>query len=203
MSRPLPRYMAWVDLETTGTDFESSEILEVGIVLTDSNGEVLVRPNGERAERSWLVKPSKASLLHYVSIAAEVVWKMHDANGLWDDLTSEPTFPAYEVDEQIIHWMNDFGVGKDHVALGGSGITHFDRPFIREYLPGFDKRLTYWAIDVGVLRRTISFSGRDDLVAPIDQDTKTHRALEDAQMHLDEFRHYLSLFQSATLEAPA
>ena len=82
--------------------------------------------------------------------------------------------------------------GGNHVALAGSGVGHFDRRFIRAQMPRTDKRFTYWAYDLGVIRRLFD-RVHPDLVRPLPAGGKAHRGLADALDHRAEWLHYEAL----------
>lgn len=128
-------------------------------------------------------------------MAKDVVRQMHETNGLMDQVNSmrylswpeQEIFLPPAIDKSILAWLGRYDSGKtDHIPLGGSGVLHFDRRFIKKWLPRFDARLTHWAYDVGVLRRTFIKAG----VSYYSDDAKTHRALDDARVHANEWRWY-------------
>ena len=90
-------------------------------------------------------------------------------------------------EKDILTWLKEFvGTDTTHIPYGGSGVLHFDRRFIDYFMPTFSKRVTHWAYDVGVLRRTFIKAG----VKYADMSGKTHRALDDARVHAEEWRYY-------------
>lgn len=182
-------HLAWLDLETTGTDEHSDDVIEVGIVLTDAKLHVI-------ADGTWKVAPQGRTVDAAFAAASPVVQRMHNRNGLWSDL-AKSALTREQADAWITQWMLDTTGGRKHVGLAGSGVAHFDRRFIAAQLPKLDKALTYWSLDVGVVRRALSFCGRDDLIPTAgDGATKTHRALDDARQHLAEFRVYAELIRA-------
>ena len=181
---PREDLILFLDLETTGVDEEKDNIIEVGLsMLSTEPGypEVgyythIIFPDDEAYERM---------------VGKDVVWKMHRGNGLIDDLRSNEdmrkVFTVDNIDLDVVQWIDQFVKGDTtHIPLGGSGVLHFDRRFIKRYMPLLDKRLTHWAYDVGVLRRTFMKAG----VKYASMDAKTHRALDDARVHADEWRYY-------------
>lgn len=172
-----PDYIAWLDLETTGSALATSQILEVGIVLTDMK-------LNEIAAASWLNTSPLPSLR--ITDVDPVVLEMHVKNGLWKDLQEAVESTRYTVDDDITGWLrNHTHFSSKHIALAGSGVSHFDRPFIVRDLPKTNKMLTYWSLDVGVVRRFRQLAGIEDLSFV---DTKTHRAKDDAYSALSEAR---------------
>jgi oligoribonuclease len=119
------------------------------------------------------------------------VYSMHTFNGLLADVRKSET-SMIDADAQMVEWIKQYTKG-DHIPLAGSGVSHFDRAFIRKDLPKFDKYLSYWAYDTGVIRRTLKLFGIDASFADTTDD-KTHRALDDIRAHVEEMRRYKKLF---------
>lgn len=110
---------------------------------------------------------------------------MHTKNGLLADCAKSAVH-AQDADAQLVAWIKKYTSG-DHIPLAGSGVSHFDRKYIQKDLPRFDKYLSYWAYDVGVLRRSLKLFGVD--ISSMDTtDDKSHRALQDIRAHIEEFR---------------
>lgn len=193
-------HLVWVDLETTGGNVEDGHVLlEVGAILTDATPDLNV------LDEYNVVLNNAMGSDEWANHADPVVVEMHTKNGLWAESDQSTRFPL-EVDLAICSWLDDNGIGTKHIGLGGSGVAHFDRRWIKACLPRFDRRLAYWALDVGVLRRLFMLAGRADLIAPSgDKALKPHRALDDARLHLDEARAYcafLGAFPGATDDWP-
>jgi oligoribonuclease len=184
---PREDVILFLDLETTGVDESKDEIIEIGLSLVETTEGF-----PEKAALSIVVQPG--GLAFSRMMANKVVREMHEANGLLDVIGAGSAWrDIATVDDTAVRWLdvvagNDGSEGREptHIPLGGSGVLHFDRKFIRKYMPKLDKRLTYWAHDVGVLRRSFIQAG-----APYaSMEGKTHRALDDARVHADEFRWY-------------
>lgn len=193
--------LCWIDLETTGSALATSQILEIGIAITDEEGNI-------QAEKSWLNPAGMDSLR--VANVDPVVIEMHAASGLWRDLQKVYRDPLDArdplnqhllanpklagLDREISGWLllqNDQRT--EHMALAGSGVSHFDRGFIRRDLPSVDKMLTYWAYDVGVVRRMLRLVG---LNSQSEDAMPNHRALDDVKAHITEFRQQLTMLKA-------
>ena len=182
-------FILWLDLECTGSG-DDEDILEIGVAMTNKELDVL--------DTRQIVLPMMPDKLENMS---EVVVKMHTQNGLISDSMQigfykndmDKDMNLAQIDEELSRWVRSFA-GGDHVPLAGSGVSHYDRKYIRRDLPLFDKRLTYWTFDVGVLRRTSEMFG---ITWPEFHFTKTHRALDDALQHLEEFKRYESYMEKA------
>jgi oligoribonuclease len=172
----------WIDLETTGSDFETSQILEVGAVITDYDLNIL-------STKTMIVKPTTFSKL---STMTPFVMEMHTKNGLLADIMKHYHYDELpdigKVDKMLTDWVTDNN-SKSQIALAGSGVLHFDRQFIRRDFPTFDKHLTYWGYDVGVIRRFL----RDFLKSDIIDETheNAHRGLQDVLDQIEEMKKYI------------
>ena len=169
--------LAVIDLETTGTDENAGSILEVGVVIVGPDLVLL-------DVASWLVHPNPDDLANM----DQKVVEMHRTSQLLADLEAGDNVHLLEVvDAQLSLLLDKFTID-GRIALAGSGVGHFDSRWLRRHLPHASKRLTYWAYDVGVVRRFL----RDLcgwIIPPIDVE-KPHRALDDAVLHLAEMRTY-------------
>lgn len=121
------------------------------------------------------------------------VFDMHTKNGLLEDCLKSKVYEK-DADAEMVEWIKKYTSG-DHIPLAGSGVSHFDRQYIKKDLPRFNKFLSYWAYDSGVIRRTLKLFGIDASFADTTDD-KTHRALDDIRAHVEEMRRYKRMFQS-------
>ncbi len=172
--------LLYLDLETTGNE-DADEIIEVGAVMLDAQ---TLKELGDFSEMAF---PSKDALKRLLD--NDVVREMHFKSGLSADL-SGCTQKLSEVEEKFIAWMKTFtGNNSSHIMWGGSGVLHFDAKYLNRDMPKVMKRLTYFALDVGVVRRTFQLFGAETMPY-VDATDKKHRALDDARLHADELRFY-------------
>ena len=174
-----------LDTETTGNR-PDSELIEIGMVMLS------VPSLNEVGRLTVVVDPSPEQFS--VMMTNDVVREMHKVNGLRDDLVEGKGIPREQADALINKWLDQFTDSpRTHIPYGGSGVSHFDRQYINRDLPRFGRRLTYWALDVGAVRRIFALQGAS--TASIDG--KTHRALDDALVHAEELRFYAQAGQYA------
>lgn len=169
-------YIAWFDLETTGNR-EDDSIIEVGFVLTD-------RDLNEVTAIQRVIKPHDWNYLR--SRMGSVVAEMHEKNGLLADIDLGRwlTVSPEAVDAELSAILKGYGKG-NHIPLAGSGVAHFDRKYIRRELPKTDALLSYWAYDIGSVRRFLKLWGVETPGSELRQ-SKTHRALDDIREHIAE-----------------
>lgn len=167
-----------LDIETTGNKDES-ELIEIGLVM------VAVPSLNELGRLTVLVEPTQEAFNDMM--LNPVVRAMHEKTNLVDDLVAGKGMTPEGADTYINNWLNQFTDSpRTHIPYGGSGVAHFDRKYIDRDLPKLGKRLTYWALDVGSVRRIFQLQGASTMSI----EGKTHRALDDALVHTDELRFY-------------
>ncbi|HUW00877.1 MAG TPA: exonuclease domain-containing protein [Acidimicrobiales bacterium] len=182
---PEAKHLLWFDLETTGTDEAEDKILEVGSILTG------VDPPFETLSEFSGVVHYPATVAHLMN---DFVLEMHTGNGLLEAVERSP-LSLVEVEAMLIESVLVPNGAKPHrVLLAGSGVSHFDRRFVHRQMPTLEAWLQYPHLDVGVIRRGLWLAGRGDLVPESgDGDLKNHRGLDDARMHLAEWRAYAAM----------
>jgi oligoribonuclease len=184
-----PKYLAWIDLETTGSDRVEDPIIEFAMIVTNPSA-----PFDEVTRLQSVVRPEGQQWSHRMNAT---VLEMHVSNGLLADVFGNSATPLAKVDSLAAECLH--GLAKPHEFLiAGSGVSHFDRGFIAEQMPKLNRFLAYAAIDVGVLRRTLAAIG---LTVERETPEKTHRAMDDIEDHLTELRHYATILRVPELSA--
>lgn len=189
------------DLETTSLDEHNGLVLEVGVIGLDAKLHELFRYD------TPVALPMGFDWDALIEMMPDVVAEMHWGNGLLREIdnglvvsnhtlwTGDGTLPNIdEVDWALADLIARHVAGPEaQIVLAGSGVSHFDQRWIREWLPQTAKRLWHGTCDVGVMRRFYKDINGHDLV-DADQ-RKTHRALEDADCHVEELRAFAEAFR--------
>lgn len=186
--------LLWLDLETTGSDERYDCIIEIGCVLTNSNLSPLY-DDEEEPSASWVVCPTDEGLGRM--LRNDVVRTMHEENGLLQEVLENHPDPIDKITPRVIAWLETYGARQDTVVICGSGVSHFDRRFIRRFMPQLDRYCRHWHLDTGVIRRAHEFWL--GVPGPNMNPGKTHRALDDAKCHLLEARTYQRMWQASGL----
>lgn len=190
-------HLLWVDLETTGTDHDRDEILEIGWVLTDLDLKTI-------QDGSWVFPIGRRGTLRMQD--NEYVRNMHQDNGLLNDMALLYPHATAHADsrhrDEMNAWetgfvarMEGLGVEANAVMIAGSGVAHFDRRFIAASMPVLDRFLAYPALDVGVIRRALDMWTPGWV--PNRNESKPHRALDDVRLHVEDGRTYRKALQHA------
>jgi oligoribonuclease len=170
--------MLWLDLETTGLDPERDRILEVAMVVTESDLTIV-----PASEMSWVVHQPDDVLDS--STMPQIVRDMHTASGLLQE--SRRAFHAEDwVGLQLLIRASTFLQHKK-APLCGNSIGALDRPFLVRHMPAVLDWLHYRMVDVSSVKELVS---RWCPERAYGKKKLAHRALADIHESLDEARWY-------------
>lgn len=171
--------LIWLDMEMSGLDPERERIIEVAIVVTNSNLETV-------AEAPVLVIHQSNELLEAMDD-----WNKntHGKSGLVDRVRAS-TMTEAEAEDVIIRFLEQY-VPKGTSPLCGNSV-HQDRRFIVKYMPKLDEYLHYRILDVSVLKELCK-RWRPDVYSGFKKQGK-HEALADIYESIDEMKFYRDNF---------
>jgi oligoribonuclease (3'-5' exoribonuclease) len=176
----------WVDLELTGLETPGDEIVEFGVIGTDSDFNPIFR-------QKIVVLPTAAGLARIH--AQDIVLNMHQSNGLLDELTLgylDGSLPDIHQAEQLLIEAIDAHAPADKLILSGSGVWHCDIRFLKLFTPElFDRFDRREILDVGTERRSYLRATGSNLTEA--NAGKNHRADVDIQCSLDEGLAFLEM----------
>lgn len=168
--------LVWIDCEMTGLDISTDALVEVAVLVTDFELNVL------GAGVDLIVKPSAEALAGM----GDFVREMHRSSGLLDEL--EHGLTLAEVEDQVIGYLNEHCPAGSRPPLAGNTVAT-DRMFIARDLPGVDALLHYRIVDVSSIKELARrWFPRAYFAAPTKQGN--HRALADIQESIEELRYY-------------
>jgi oligoribonuclease len=179
------QYIAWIDVETSGTSVELNELLEVAAILTNMDGTVVGQPC------ETLIQVSNLS--HVIATADPMIQVMHNQSGLWHDLWHKPSIKNHKADVLFTRWLQNLVDEKATVYFGGNTIV-LDRNFLSFHLPRFYQHLSHRSIDV----TSLSLAIQSNAGVLGYEKGKKHRALMDAQDSLREYKYYCHWLQNVS-----
>ena len=172
----------WVDIETTGLNVKKDKILEVGIIITD-------REYAEKARTSMVIK-------HPASVLAQMdPWAIdtHTRNGLITESKSA-RYPVNIADAVLTEWLKEMVGNLAKPYMCGTSV-HFDREFLKRYMPRLEACFHYRNFDLATLREFFEVNAPASFKFGSSYDVK-HRAIEDIEYCLNAMRHYRQKFAS-------
>ncbi|GEL94746.1 oligoribonuclease [Cellulomonas composti] len=176
--------IVWIDCEMTGLDLVADALVEVAVVVTDSELRVL----GEGVD--VLVKPPVEALEQM----GDFVRTMHTTSGLLTELEAGTTLEdaQAQVLEYVRRWVPDAG----KAPLAGNSVGT-DKAFLDRDMPELVGHLHYRVVDVSSIKELARrWYPRVYFASP--QKNGGHRALADILESIDELRYYrAALFPAA------
>jgi len=172
--------LVWIDCEMTGLDPATEVLVEVAVVVTDSE----LAPLDDGLDVLIATEPAKLAAME------DVVREMHTASGLLDALGTATT-TVEEAEQQVLDYVRRFVPERRKAPLCGNSIAT-DRSFLVRYMPKLDDHLHYRMVDVSSIKELARrWYPRAYFNAPVK--TGGHRALGDILDSIMELRYYRSL----------
>lgn len=167
--------LVWIDLEMSGLDPETCQILEIAAIVTDGELEII-------AEGPDLVVHQPEEVL-----AAMDEWctRQHGASGLSAAVRAS-TVSLADAEQQVLGFIKAHCPAAGKSPLCGNSIGH-DRRFLIKYMPGLVGHLSYRNIDVSSVKELVR---RWYPTASAPPKRETHRALDDIRESIEELRFY-------------
>ena len=167
--------LIWIDLEMTGLIPESDRIIEIAVVVTDSQLKLV-------AEGPVLVVHQPDEVL-----AAMDSWNrsVHGKSGLVDKVKAS-TLDEAGAERQTVAFL------KEHVPAGaspmcGNSICQ-DRRFLARWMPALEAHFLYRNLDVSTLKELVK-RWKPELVKGMKKEGR-HEALADIYESVEELKYY-------------
>ena len=184
MATELP-HLIWIDCEMTGLDLATDALVEIAVLVTDSELNVI----GEGVD--VVIHATQGQL----DAMNDFVKNMHTASGLITEIPSGISVSAAE--EKILEYLQASGTEPGKSPLAGNSVS-VDRNFIARDMPKLNEYLHYRTIDVSSIKELARrWHPKTYFASPAK--TGNHRALGDIQDSIAELAYYrTALFVSPT-----
>jgi oligoribonuclease len=168
--------LVWIDCEMTGLDLEVDELVEIAVVITDFELNVL------DPGLSIVIKPDASALANM----SDFVRDMHTTSGLIEEIPNGKALA--EAEYEVLEYVLKFAPGARTAPLAGNTIGT-DRMFLAKYMPRLDNHLHYRSVDVSSIKELARrWYPRIYFNAP--EKHGGHRALADILESIRELEYY-------------
>jgi oligoribonuclease len=168
--------IVWIDCEMTGLDLVADALVEVAVLVTDSDLTVL----GDGVD--VVIRPPADSLTQM----RDVVRQMHTTSGLLDELDAGVTLE--EAQRIVLEYVRAFVPESRRAPLAGNSIAT-DRGFLARDMPELENHLHYRIIDVSSIKELARrWYPRVYFASP--EKRGGHRALADIRESIEELKYY-------------
>jgi oligoribonuclease len=170
-----PNHLVWIDMEMSGLNPDADRILEVALVVTDSELNTA-------AEAPVMVVRQPDAVL-----AAMDDWNRstHAKSGLIGKVKAA-TLSEGEVESRAIAFLSEHVLPKTSPMCGNS--VHQDRRFLARYMPQLEAYFHYRNLDVSTLKE-LARRWKPDIMAGLVKHGK-HEALADIYESIEELKYY-------------
>ena len=168
--------LVWIDCEMTGLNVELDCLVEIAVVITNSELEILDEG------LNIVIKPRPDSWANM----NDFVRNMHTESGLINDV--ESGLDLADAEQLILDYVKQYVPEARQSPLAGNSIGT-DRMFLNRYMPALDQHLHYRNIDVSSIKElTRRWYPRAYFQLP--KKEGGHRALADILESITELRYY-------------
>lgn len=198
---PPPPGFVFLDIETTGLDPERDLILELAILVTDSE------LNEVAAFETPITYPIFRSDDFRDVVPDKYVLEMHKKSGLLKDVCLKGG-NMKDAEVRALRFLNGLhekrGSGFDGATVGivteeparplltlAGFSVHFDRSFLKVHMPALERRFSHRHVDVSVLKE---LQKRWEPAPSEEKKEPAHRALADCREALEELRRHRARF---------
>ena len=172
-------HLVWVDMEMSGLDPDKDVVLEVALVVTDKDLN--------------LVEEGPVLVVHQSDAVLDAMdsWNKstHGKSGLIDKVKASPLSEA-DVENQMIEFMKRH-VGERKSPMCGNSICQ-DRRFMARHLPKLEAYFHYRNLDVSTLKE-LAARWRPELKDGFKK-ANNHTALADIHESIEELKYYREHF---------
>jgi oligoribonuclease len=171
--------LVWVDMEMTGLNPDSDRVIEIAVVVTDADLEVI-------GEGPVLAIHQEDSIL-----AAMDSWNTatHGRSGLTDRVRASTLDEEAAVD-RLLAFLGPL-VPRGKAPMCGNSICQ-DRRFMARWMPRLEAFFHYRNLDVSTLKE-LARRWQPEVYRSFDKKSR-HEALADIYESIDELKHYRAHF---------
>lgn len=172
-------HLVWIDMEMSGLEPDTDRVLEVALIVTDKDLN--------------LVEEGPVLVVHQSDAVLDAMdnWNKgtHGKSGLIDKVKASPYSEA-EVEAAMIEFMKKY-VGERKSPMCGNSICQ-DRRFLARHMPKLEAYFHYRNLDVSTLKE-LAARWRPELKEGFKK-ANNHTALADIQESIAELQYYREHF---------
>ena len=172
----ISEHLVWIDCEMTGLNPEADCLVEIAVVITNSDLELV----DEGID--IVIKPRPESLANMNDFVRE----MHTTSGLIEEF--ETGLSLEDAEAQVLEYIKQYIPEARQAPLAGNSIGT-DRMFLNRYMPSLDQHLHYRNIDVSSIKE-LARRWYPRVYFNIPKKDGGHRALADIKESIQELRYY-------------
>ena len=179
--------LIWIDCEMTGLSLEKDVLVEIAVLVTDSELNVI----GDGVDVVIKATPEQLAGMN------DFVTAMHTTSGLITEISNGIT--VQEAEDRVLAYLESASTQPGKSPLAGNSVG-VDRTFIARDMPRLNEYLHYRTVDVSSIKElTRRWFPKAYFNAPAK--TGNHRALGDIQDSIAELAYYRQAVFNSTADS--
>ncbi|KAI7845058.1 hypothetical protein COHA_001423 [Chlorella ohadii] len=173
----LQQPLIWIDLEMTGLDVESDQILQIAVICTDGSLE-------EEVEGPEITIHQPEEVLQSMN---EWCVEQHGKSGL-TQACRHSTISLAEAEQQVLAFVQQHAPEPGTAQIAGNSV-HVDLAFLRKHMPRLVDHLHYRIVDVSTVGELCRrWFPKEHMRGP--KKKNTHTALSDIKESIAQLKYY-------------
>lgn len=175
MNQGKAKNLIWIDLEMTGLDPLNHVIVEIAIVITNSDLDIIAK------SESMAISATEEEL----SYMDEWCQEQHSKSGLLDRIGNTDVIVS-EAETRMLDFVSEYVDGGSSPMCGNS--VHQDRRFMQKYMPKLEEFFHYRNIDVSTIKQLAGLWSVSS--ETYKKPESEHLALSDVIDSINELKYY-------------
>ncbi|MDB5816129.1 MAG: oligoribonuclease [Rhodocyclales bacterium] len=172
-------YLVWLDMEMTGLDPDTDHIIEVAMIVTDAQLN--------------LIDESPVVVVHQPDSVLDAMdeWNKstHGRSGLIERIKAS-TISEAQAEQMLLEWMKEYVPARTSPMCGNTICQ--DRRFMARWMPQLEAYFHYRNLDVSTLKE-LARRWHPEVFKGV-QKRGAHTALADILESIEELKHYRDTF---------
>lgn len=172
-------YLVWLDMEMTGLDPDTDHIIEVAMIVTDAQLN--------------LIDESPVVVVHQPDSVLDAMdeWNKstHGRSGLIERIKAS-TISEAQAEQRLLEWMKEYVPARTSPMCGNTICQ--DRRFMARWMPQLEAYFHYRNLDVSTLKE-LARRWHPEVFKGV-QKRGAHTALADILESIEELKHYRDTF---------
>jgi len=174
------KYFVFLDLETSGLDPNSDQILEIAVKVVDENLLPIPSEHSFGSGTNFFVGIEKTPPMNHWC------YTTHSSTALIENCF-QSNLTLNDIEQRLVSYLK-YIKATDLPMCGNS--VHFDRAFLKVHMPELEAIFSHRNIDISSFMEALKTVNPNKLPP---KEIVRHTAMEDVEMSIKYFRHYLNV----------